>query len=933
MGRADQKLVFDDDQDLNEVWPQVLAQYEAITKQKLNPNADFRALQDSIDQKLRDSASKSSANARNILNNVGICLEKFGSILAQGASVVFGPSAQCWNAISFVITAAQGYGSILDGFVTLMERSLAFLQRLNIFLEQELGKGESYLPRSIRKPAFAILSHFLDILKSSYKLATSKREKLKVIVDIVLFSGDAGVQESLTLMESLVTDFTNAQIDQILVDVKGLARYLRDSDEELHRRQSEIQEHLEAVYAISEQALNVAQHVKVTLDGRITREQHKDDLVKIQRGLGFQKAEEPWGKRHDHVCKFRVKDSGKWLERESLGFTQWADVRKHKTKVLTLKGGSGFGKTYASNHVISYLQEKYRGNNGPDRAYVAYYYYSGEDKDESLEKCLGSIIYQFAYADLGYAKHVADVCGQPASIARAEDRWDRLVPKLQHAMKGTYFICIDGFDGRDQVGNAEATISAIARYAMSESKGVSIRFFISGTDEALSKVPNDENATSSILLGRYKFLGTRMVRVGDNEGDETSLAPLVNAKDIEAFAKARIEDISKEKPDIKAILTDADIKKLVEGVRGHYEHLEAKLTQINACDTEQKVRDVIKNAGDDLNTSLRNSLKTLNASLNSDQIRQLNELLVWIAGVSGSLSIEFLQSALYFALNEKFMLRSAVATTFSTLLTLDDYGGIKLLSDEFLQILSADDQNVSEPALKNSPATGISQAEVELCRRFVKNACGEYDFERFSFDSFFNALAGKQKTHIHVEEKNALNLTLTLSCIKVLCERQSDPNLKELRAYAGIWFYEHLKNFMDKLDYFEADRRALSDIGTSLVSLLYETEGIDAWFENSYLGYIKYDLICKDDYIDPILKLLKNPHVATGYAQDAKKNEWVKSVIADNANKFLLLGRVAARVATKWFSCTTKIDSNYFWIPYGIVAKVRPFQRSWQTFG
>ncbi|KAH7393086.1 hypothetical protein BKA66DRAFT_567805 [Pyrenochaeta sp. MPI-SDFR-AT-0127] len=923
MGRAEQPLVFADDQDLNEVWPQVLSQYEEITKQRLDPNADFRALQNSIDQRLRDSASKSSANARNILNNVGTCLEKFGSILAQGASVVFGPSAQCWNAISFVITVAQGYGHILDGFVTLMERSLAFLQRLNLFLEQEVGRGGSYLPKSIRRPAFSILSHFLEILKSSYKLATSKKEKFKVMVDIVLFSGDAGVQESLALMESLVADFTHAQVDQILVDVKGLARYLRDSDEERHRHQSEILEHQEQIYQVTEQVLNVTQHVKVTLDGRITREQHKDDLAKIQRGLGFQKSEEPWGKRHDHVCKFRVKDSGKWIEREDLGFTQWADVRKHKTKVLTVNGGSGFGKTYASNYVISYLQDKYRTNNTPDRAYVAYYYYSSEDKEESLEKCLGSIIYQFAYADLGYAKAVAEVCGQPASIARAEDRWDRLVPKLQHAMKGTYYICIDGFDSRDQVGNAEATITAIAQYAMTEIKGVSIRFFVSGTDEALSKIPKDDKAVSNILLGPCKTIGNRMVRVGDNEGEEVVLAPLVNASDIEAVAKARIEDISKEKPDIKAIITDADIKKLVDGVQGHYEHLEAKMSQINACDTEQKVRDVITNAGDDLTTSLKKTLKTLNASLNADQIRQLNELLVWIVGVNGSASIELLQSALYFALNENFMLRSAVATTFSTLLTLDDYGGIKLLSEEFLPILSANEYNVSEPTLMNSPATGLSQAEVELCRRFVKNACGEYDYARFSFESFFNTLAGKQKTHVHVEDKNALDVKITLSCVKALCEQQENTNLEELRTYASIWFYEHLKCFVEKMDYFEADRRSLSDIGTNLVNLLYETEGIDGWFNDKHsIGCLKYDLAYKDEYIDPMLKLLKNPHVAMGYAQDAKKNDWVKSVIVETANKYSVMERVAVRLVSRWFGCTTSMDLDYFWFPYGIVAKL-----------
>ncbi|KAF2795484.1 hypothetical protein K505DRAFT_188259, partial [Melanomma pulvis-pyrius CBS 109.77] len=97
-------------------------------------------------------------------------LQTFGSIVAEGASVVFGPSAQCWNAISFVISATQRYSDVLDAFVTLMERCLAFLVRLNLFLGQQ----------------------------------PSKRERFKLVLNIVFFSGDADVKDSLEMLERLV---------------------------------------------------------------------------------------------------------------------------------------------------------------------------------------------------------------------------------------------------------------------------------------------------------------------------------------------------------------------------------------------------------------------------------------------------------------------------------------------------------------------------------------------------------------------------------------------------------------------------------------------------------------------------------------------------------------------------------------------------------
>lgn len=111
-----------------------------------------------------------------------------------------------------------------------MERSSAFFRRLNFFLQQESDKSGSRLPNHLRKPAYAILSHFLDVLQSSYNLATSKRERMKTMVGVLLFNSDAGVAESLNAMKTQIQDFTNAQVDQILVDVRGLARYLRESD-------------------------------------------------------------------------------------------------------------------------------------------------------------------------------------------------------------------------------------------------------------------------------------------------------------------------------------------------------------------------------------------------------------------------------------------------------------------------------------------------------------------------------------------------------------------------------------------------------------------------------------------------------------------------------------------------------------------------------
>ncbi|KAJ4352115.1 uncharacterized protein N0V89_007461 [Didymosphaeria variabile] len=918
---TDVEPFFSADKDLNEVWPEVIAEYERVTEKKLDPNTTFESFQQIVNERLREATSKRSSHARTVLNNVGACIANLGSILADGASMAFGPSAQCWNAINFVIIAARKYSDVLEGFVTLMERCAAFLSRLNIFLKQEVGKARERLPNHLRRPCYDILSHFINVLKSSYKLSTSKREKFKLVLEIVLFSGDAGVQSSLDLLERQVQDFTNVQIDQILVDVKGLARYLRDSDEVRQQHQSEIREYMESIYKVSEETLAIAQQMKTSLDGRISQDKNKEDLEKIRKAFDLKSNEETWIKRHNHLCKVRIADSGRWLvERDDLGFSAWADAHDHqnKAKILTIEGDSGFGKTYVSCNAISHLQDIYRSNNSSDRVLIAYYYYGenrqdGEDKEDSLERCMRCIVYQLAVADPAYARAVAEACQHSSGIARAEEIWDRFIVRLQHAMKGTYYICIDGFASQE----AEELVTTIAQNVLCDIKGISIRLYFSGTHQLAARIPQDDHGVRRILLGPVKDLGNKMVRLGAGEIEETStFVSLINASDLEAVARARVEDIGKKKPDLKNVMTEENIKKLVAGVHGHYDHLEAKMIQIDTCDSEQKVLDVIASIGDDLKTSISNSLKVFSESLNAEQTRQINELLVWVVG-GKNISIEFLQSALYSAFHRTFMLRDLIATTFSGLLTLDEYSNVRLKSDQLLEVLREENKShlkLSRTGLNN---VELTQAEIDLCSHIVKNVCGKHVYGRFNFDDYFSSLAGKQRASVQVDDERPLDVIITRTCLETLCTTNDEEHLNKLRRYASVYFYEHLQYFVEKLDYFEPDRESLTVIGSKLSQLLYDADAIvDFWLKEDFLSTVRADFVFNDAFFEPTIRFLRNPHAALGYQHDLEKARWVESVISAKSNKYAILERVTSSLAKKWFDCKTMTDPDSFWLSY-----------------
>ena len=912
--------VFDEDEDLSEVWPQVVRQYEDTTKRKLDANTTFNSFQLQIDADIKESTTKSHQNARIVLNNIGNCLEQFGCMVAQVAGVVFGPAAQCWNAISFVVQAARSINGMMDGFVILMERSSAFIRRLVNFMEQKVGEGGSHLPRVLRRPAYNILSQFLGVLRSSYKLATSKKERWNKWAGIVLFNSD-DMAESLKLMEDQIQEFTKAEVDDILLDVKGLAKHLVASDEERARYHDEINDHFQTVYKVSDQILSVTQQMKTTLDGRASKDQQKENLLKIANSLGIKNPGdwETWSKRHNELCKTHVEGTGGWLSRDEPAFIQWADLDQHDKDVLFLKADSGFGKTHLFNYVVSYLEKKCQVSRGLSPAFLAYYY-CGDDKDDSLERCIGSIIYQFAAADVGYAQAVVEQCVRLASIARAEDRWSNLVAGLQHAMKGTYFICMDGFDSPGQVDTAEMIMSTITGQAASTAKsnGVSLRLFVSGNDDSLSDVSQRVEGVDTILLGKRRD-STKFTERAGNDSDLASDS-LPNESDLKAVTRARINEVCKTKPGLKAILNEANIERLLEGIRGNYRNLEAKITEINACDTKGKVQDVINNTSADMNTVQRNRIKTLDALLNSRQAQVLNDILVWVAGCSYSPPTKLLESVLFFTFSEEFLLTDQITTTYSPILMIENEN-IVVFKDGLKDILSASPSSGTESALSQLHAEAISEAEVSLCRRFIKNACDATDYARFRFDDFFEAMA--QKVHIHLGDDNTVNVTIIGLCVDALFDSRKDANLDGLRDYASLWFYAHLKTLVEALDDFEPERTFMTEIGRKLVDLIYEPKMIDTWFTKTNLIYMKWDFLYQDEYIDPIVTLLKNSQVAKGYAKDAKKNEWVKSAISDTASKYSVLERVAARLATHWFSRTARTtERDYLLISWGIVAKV-----------
>ena len=197
--------------------------------------------------------------------------------------------------------------------------------------------------------------------------------------------------------------------------------------------------------------------VKHGIDSVLTHLQNDRNLTKIRRRFDLE-ADYSWSKRYVEISRTRAKGTGEWLLKDS-SLERWSS-EDSILKTLVLQEDPGCGKTHVANVVIHHLQWKVDDSRSPKPLYVAYYYFN-KKKDYSFERCLGSLVYQFAEANPSFAKNVVDTRIDRTNVSLLEHNWKLLVTGLQGGLGGTYFICIDGYDTHLRSSDAAETIAVM----------------------------------------------------------------------------------------------------------------------------------------------------------------------------------------------------------------------------------------------------------------------------------------------------------------------------------------------------------------------------------------------------------------------------------------------------------------------------------------
>ncbi|KAK4494569.1 hypothetical protein PRZ48_013925 [Zasmidium cellare] len=896
--KADGTLNTDTSRDLDVVWADVV-------KERVNQGID-------------ESSSKNKSKAKDVLNKAAICIQKFGGMIAQAASVVFGPAGQCYNAISFVISAAKSIQEVIDGYITLLEHCVAFLQRITMHLESHRLPGEERLPVHLRGPAYQGLELFLKVQAHSRNLAKSKRTKLKVFCGVVLFSDDDGVKGNLSTLTELSCNLTNNTTDQILEDVKGLARHLQKSDEERKQHEAECREYFKEIGLLTQQTLDSSEKTRALVGQLKSSNDDAENLKRIESAFKAitdkDVSDKRWVEQHKTIQRERIAGTGKWLL-DSKKFKLWSSITPSDT-LSVLKGNGGFGKTFLCSHVVDSIST-YSKEASNERVYVGYYYF---EKGASVDDCIGSLVYQLAVLDKTYRRAVANACSESASFGGTAKLWKSLVVDLAGSMHGHYFLVIDGYpgDGDSHLMRDIIQHSIIDRTA-------SIRLFLSGRYENLENLDGVFEHGILCRLGEGRpGLQRQMSRsLANLNGNELMpRAVLANEQDVLDYAVSRVESLCKSNPDLKATMQDPqrDIPaKLARGARGDFTSLESKLNEIAEAQDNDTIEEIISRAGETRKESCDRVIRDLYDALTVEEIKELNMLLKWI--YEGKQSDEkLLNAVLLWSTSKSYFLGKQIDTKFKSVLRHDQRG---LVSGVF----AADTIRTATPNIHdaenntaNSLGQGLQQCEVDIVQHFVKTYCSGELYERFRFHDFFRSKAADQAAIVHLDDSQRTCLTILRTCLEVLCEKKgSDPKFTALREYAAIWLGEHLQD----VDLFGPDQKALQELAARLITLLYNDDAIDAWWTPELCGSLPGDWVqdpALGEMLQKLVDLFKHPPVFSSL-DNSPQSQWIKSILGKEGDNTRLLVRTAERLADRWFSAVRQ-NTTLFRTSQSIMAKI-----------
>ncbi|KAI0433793.1 hypothetical protein F5Y09DRAFT_298217 [Xylaria sp. FL1042] len=856
-------------------------------------------------QKAEEKKSEQYGQFKDIMGKTLQCISTIGGIVTDGVSNVFAPAGMCYNALTFVIQAWQGYEGTFANLAELLEKCMEFFERLQSYQ----GRMDGRLTRL----ASQNLKLFVEICSRIIKLRKKHSRFLRFTQQ--LFLNDDGVQDLLAMMDRLNSKeamLVGAQTYRLVSDSAGDVKLILENQRELKRE-----------------------------------DEAKRWRRSIAKALGFPGTAldndgEPvpaWQRAFDTRLNSLVEGTGGWWKTDDT-FSHWATAQYPEESILVLSGPGGTGKTSMMANTIKSIRRL--GSEAPSSRVVAAYYFAdgdkrkADDEDESgcLQRVSRTLLWQLATSYEAMTKSVASAVERAPHFDGALDLWDQLFfnnRELQNS-NTIFYIFIDTLD--PELVPLFQKHSKLAE----QSK---IRVFLTARPELVAGylAPADGVAFADVPITKR------------------------NSQDVEKYIVSQMNNMQMLRDAGRQGISEwrqVIMNELRDKCEGDYFKLNTSLAALAKVDLIEDIREVLRDAGKPRMDQIKAELRRLNNTRTLKEIREINEIILWIDNGRRYFPIEMMDAILSVKHRRPSVtLRSdqapplmrrqtssaliksgeaeepAALTTISLLplaqklrekypiFSVTDSGVVDWRNSEIRSQIPARDgqQDATLDGESSSRSQVIQESEVNIIRHFLSNVCPEELFKRFEFDEFFNEkLGARLKEFIHLDPDNA-HIRIVYTCLLIL----TDSGLmghEALHHYAMYWLLEHLQ----AVDLSAADRTLKAQVGPLLVRLFTEDCGIDSLFwsfdanvsmktweqgEAVFLREARIEWLYSTAGVRELERWLNDSSVTKSIADEDHKN-FVAAVKAPAANLHEAIFSHAARRMARHFFIEIEFLKRHF---------------------
>ncbi|KAF2653116.1 hypothetical protein K491DRAFT_680807 [Lophiostoma macrostomum CBS 122681] len=785
--------------DLDAAWAKVVAKFQE--EAHLKPASQKHlSISDVLAQIApQDAAPDTQAKAKAVVGKVLVCVQRFGDFIASASSVVFGGSQQCFNALSFVITATQNYGRVFDDLTTLMERVSIFLETLRIYLDGEEESDRVRLDARLRPNVYRVLEHFMTILTLATRL-TTRKGKVRVFAKVFFFGEDGGVTAALATLETRVSDVVRIQVAVIGKDLSEAARDIRvmkadmDLMLEYDRGNAEMLERLDS----QESRKRSDEAIRAWLNL---------DRVESERDL------------HVRLNEERVPGSGSWLFAENEDFGQWCDVTASGSTTILITGERGRGKTFLASAVVEHIRERLLVHQSTKQLALAYFYAqedsSGHGGLSQINRALRSMAWQLAKSNPDFYDYALGCSEGDLSINTSDQVWDTLFAGYNPKSETIFYFVLDGIEA-----------PAIGRLKP-ESSRLQTRMFVTANSQAAHGLEDDSDIVHIPLGADYE--------------------DAANFEDVQKLISLRLSSMPIFHQDTSSLSNRQEQQRVLESVSANIQNdfprLDLVFRELELCYNLRQLNDVLNQVNEPIEVKITRQIDILNQTLTQDEILEVNTIISCVASfATGTFKpqIDLVEQYVDVVLRGTRLapLKGHIETKYHHLFAVDAHGTVSWRYDgmeRYLKEYLADDNTIKAiHAKRGIRSVGLDLEELDLLEKIVQtnlsNVLGKHGselFDKYGFADFFRSKRGQHKETICFDQEKSRVLALWVA-LKVLCDEPDRAKVALLRRVAQ----RNLNALFDLAQRDQATDEQVERIEEWLEKLLSDDRTIDTFISD-----------------------------------------------------------------------------------------------------